>query len=153
MYTLTERANFEHTLSQDGCYYSNKDRSTNVTESGNSIRGDDSIDCQRRHTLEFAFLVWQWFAVMVLCTRIHMIDARNAAAGKFKQQARWFLFIFMVTTVQWLLYEFVASPWVNNSLLHNQCYLKLFGQPLYMFTGLTNAIVWGVSRSCMVNKS
>jgi hypothetical protein len=96
------------------------------------------------------------------------------------------LFVFLATTVQWLIYEFIFI--VDSGYLDNQCYLELFGQwttlglhamrttllsgsirfdvvvnersvfavhagqPFYMYTGFTNAIVWGVCRTVSIRQ-
>ena len=75
------------------------------------------IGCFHRHQLIFTVLIIDWVAIFMLSIRVHYIDAETPAALRYKQQVAIFLCVFLVTTIQWLVYEGLKISGATSSLI------------------------------------
>ena len=76
--------------------------------------------------------------LFTLSVRIHMIEG-NAAARKYRQQMRWFLFVFLLLTIQLLIW--LVFLHTDHDKLLKYPYLSAYGRNFFVFMGIFNALV------------
>ena len=77
----------------------------------------------------------------------------SAVTQKYRQQVLLFLGVFFVLTVQYLAYDIIYAAGDSSELNSSGAgqYLNNFGNQFIAYMGVANAIMWGVSRTCLVS--
>jgi hypothetical protein len=115
--------------------------------------------------LLLVYLLLQWAWVVGVCLHMHFgMEVKTEASRAYRRQIFRFMLVFLALTVQQLVYSiavivFVGSPSLCSrpfqSISSATSYLNYFGQMFLEYMGFANAILWGVSGSCLrtcVNK-
>ncbi len=101
--------------------------------------------------LQAATLLVEWLWLVGVCVGMHWCGPAAAAGAsaevkKYKQQVLLFLVVFFLLTVQYL-----AAFIINDAGDTSGQYLGYFGSQFIAYTGVANAIMWGVSRTCLIS--
>jgi hypothetical protein len=105
--------------------------------------------------LETICLILQYAYITSVMVRIHMVACSSGEESrKFKQQVRRFMFAFLSLTFQYVVLgtiTLIAQSRGSGVDLQNPLmfYLFFWGESFILLIPLANALIWGMSRTCL----
>ena len=98
--------------------------------------------------LNLAVLVCQWVFTIVIIVRVHLLDSQNASALKYRQQLRLYVAVFLFLT-GWMIVGYAGGLVRAGASVDAYVYITDFPGSLYYYMGLANALIWGLSATCV----
>jgi hypothetical protein len=104
---------------------------------------------EERRRLNLAFFVCQYASIFIITIRIHFVTAQNPAARKYFKQIILFMLTFLLLTMSFLIEQILGETNPRSDIAYD--YIVAFPGQLFCFMGLANALIWGLSATCMAN--
>jgi hypothetical protein len=96
-------------------------------------------------------LQWVWVSGIVVHMHCGHNGAPTAEMKAYRKQVLLFLFAFLLLTVQAAAFFILLATGAYNRNNKADYYLYYFGYAFLEYVGVVNALLWGVSHTCVVD--